>query len=254
MASHLKLLKSMNNFYSTSGEQPQKAPIQYKQIDCLLNPGTSTSWIDIVNKNPDLIRLFKALGPPPDANIINNKPNQLDPKEKILSTTPRLIPWSKLMPPFTEIENIYPEILNSFFYDCSYICPAIKNVYSRELSEQGWYRWVGPEPCLIVNLLINCKLTDHWIFSIAFHSFINDIDASNLSLTINGTNTKLDWLLGSSYQAIIPSNLFKVNENIDTCKVNICISTPQAYPSLNGDSRRLAFAIRTLSFQPLNLQ
>jgi len=254
MASLLKLLKSMNNFSSTSRAQPQKAPIQYKQIDCLLNPGTSTSWIDIVNKNPELKSLFKALGPPPDGNVINNKSDQIDPKEKILSTTPRLIPWSKPMSPITEIENIYPETSNSFFYDCSYISPAIKNVYSRELSEQGWYRWVGPEPCLIITLPINCKLIDQWIFSIAFHSFINDVDASSLSLTINGTNTRLDWLLGSSYQAIIPSDLFKDNENIDTYKVNICVSTPQAYPSLNGDSRRLAFAIRTLSFQPLNLQ
>ena len=243
----------MVNFNFTSGERPQKSPLQYKQIDCLLNPSTTISWTDIVNKNPKLESLFKSNGSHPDNHTVSNKPHKIDSREQKLVTESRLIPWSKPVNLIPKIENISSEPLNSFTYDCSYVSPAIKNIYSRELSEQGWYRWVGPEPCLIINLPINYQLSDQWIFSIAFHSFINDIDSANLSLVINDVNTRLDWLLESSYKAIITSSMLNSSENNGTQIVKIQVSIPQAYPSSIGDSRRLAFAIRTFSFLPLNL-
>ena len=142
--------------------------------------------------------------------------------------------------------------LKRFVYDCSYLSPYVSNVYKRERSVDGWYRWVGPDPFLIVRVPLAPTESENWLFTITFHAFLNDDDAKSIFFMVNEKSNCLKWLRGSTYQSKITSaNLYGTADSGKLAIPTLSISIPEARQPSERDQRILAFAISELSLTPV---
>ena len=121
----------------------------------------------------------------------------------------------------------------------------------REKSSNGWYRWVGPEPILKVNIPLNITQTEKWLFTITFHAFLNDSDTKSITFKVNEKNKPLEWIRGSTYQSKISSEELYGSVNPSNYELaSLSIAVPRARQVSAQDKRILAFAISKLTLIP----
>jgi hypothetical protein len=149
-----------------------------------------------------------------------------------------------------EIES-KPLRLTHFIYNCSYLSPFTKNLYTREHSAKGWYRWVGPDPVLEVRLPLAPTESDYWLFTVTFHAFLDESHSQKIIFKVNDKRKPLEWLEDSIYRSRIDaSELFGNTRTSEFTVVSLSIGVPTACRASEQDQRIIAFAIRELSLIP----
>jgi hypothetical protein len=223
-----------------------------KQISCLESPVNNQGWHEIVHHCPAALHCLVQVDPVSQQQNPAVDENDIDPGQPIneaLFDEP--IPWCDVMTDDGDVDIIKPFQLESFVYDCSYLSPFVGNVYSREQSVKGWYRWVGPDPRLVVRIPLAPAKAENWLFTATFHAFLDDAHAQSLGFEVNGKSKPLEWLEGSAYQCrISTADLYCNAKEGDVAVVSLSISVPEARQSSQEDQRLLAFAIRELTLVP----
>jgi hypothetical protein len=161
------------------------------------------------------------------------------------------IPWCKVDGHRQDDDENKPFQLERFVYDCSYLSPFVGNLYTREHSAKGWYRWVGPNPALEVRLPLAQVECEHWLFTATFHAFLDESHAKSITFEVNDKQKPLDWLEGSTYQSrITASEIYGNSHPSERAVVSLTIALPEALKASEQDQRVIAFAIRGLSLTP----
>ena len=223
-----------------------------KQTSCLQQPAHNRSWHDILQKYPGISLLLTETGAKSQSKatavdstaIKAGKANQRHP-------IGQSIPWCTSNLKQKDEEEKQQFQLKRFIYDCSYLSPFVSNLYTRERSAKGWYRWVGPNPGLEVRLPMAQDQCEHWLFTATFHAFLDESHANNITFDVNDKQKQLDWIEGSTYQSrITASELYGNARPCELAVVSITIALPEARKASEQDQRIIAFAIRGLSLTP----
>ena len=225
-----------------------------KQISCLVSPVRNQGWHEIAHHCPAALHcLVEAES---EQVIHEHEPaialqEEYDKKTSIGELIDAPIPWCEVCENDGDPDEGRPCQLERFFYDCSYMSPFVGNVYTREQSPEGWYRWVGPEPVLQIRLPLATVATEQWIFKATFHVFLEDSHSQQLHFQVNGKTKPLEWIKGSIYQSQIQSSeLYRSDRAGDVAIVSLAIYVPEARQASEEDQRLLAFAIRELTLFP----
>ena len=225
------------------------------QISCLQSPVCNQGWHEIVHSSPAALHcLVEAEGLAETqqedlaAELTAIQASEVARQEHVDD----LIPWCQIDGHQQDEHENKPFQLERFFYDCSYFTPFVSNLYSREYSAKGWYRWVGPNPALKVRLPLEQSECEHWLFKATFHSFLDESHAKKIAFEVNDKQKPLVWLEGSTYQSKIDSADLYGNTNPgELAVVLLSIAVPEARQAFELDQRILAFAIRELSLTPV---
>jgi hypothetical protein len=225
-----------------------------KQISCLGSPVRNQGWYEIVKHCPAALHCLVEAEPEPvslqtDLGVdIKEETNENSRFEQPIEVP---IPWCEVSKIDDDSDGGRPFRLKGFFYDCSYLSPFVGNVYAREQSARGWYRWVGPEPVLQIKLPLAPIDTEQWIFKVTFHAFLEDSHSQQLRFEVNGRTRPLEWIEESIYQSQIQSSeLYLGAKSGEVAIVLLVIGVPEARQTSETDQRFLAFAIRELTLLP----
>jgi hypothetical protein len=223
-----------------------------KQISCLESPVDNQGWHEITHHYPAVSHCLVEVGPismQPSLSVDKNVIDSDQQSSQALIDEP--IPWCDAWSDDGVEDDSKPFQLKRFVYDCSYLSPFVGNVYSREHSAKGWYRWVGPDPHLVVRLPLAPAETENWLFTATFHAFIDDAYAQSIGFEVNGNSKPLEWLEGSVYQSRITTfDLYRNAKPREVAVASLSISVPEARQGSEQDQRLLAFAIRELTLLP----
>lgn len=219
---------------------------------CLQSPNHHEGWSEIYHLYPQIRDLLIPLASD------NRDASDLllaDPILENLNVLPSALPirWSSGnqssgdLPAFTHLR------LTAFDYDCGATSPYVSNVYRREWSHDGWYRWVGPLPEL--RLLLPIDVYAHpWKLTIVIHAFACEENCHNLRLVVLGKQFPLVWLEGTTYTCEFkPADLVKAEQSsIKTTSslADIIIAAPPSVSPSDQDERLISFAIRKLTLTP----
>lgn len=157
-------------------------------------------------------------------------------RNRSLNNTCGMIPWQR-----SNLSEAKLRPLEMFDYDCSYLSPFLANVYGRECWESGWYRWVGPDPALVLHLPLNTE-KQNWHLNVEFHSFYDQEDSNTLKLLVNDRMLPIQWVRDTEYEA----NIGSVDKERALTTIRLAIARSHQ-PKEGGDQRQLAFSIRRLS-------
>lgn len=223
-----------------------------KQISCLQFPVNNQGWHEVVHYSPsalqclvEAVRAGEPEHPAPAGVHIAESTDEQRVKE---TTVVESIPWYTVDDGRHNKRDDEPFQLKRFVYDCSYLSPFVNNVYMREKSSKGWYRWVGPNPVLIVRLPLAPVEAEHWLFTVTFHAFLDEAHAKRITFRVNENSKPLEWLEGSTYQSKMTSaDLYGTAQPSEMAVPSLSISVPEARQASVQDQRILAFAIRELS-------
>jgi hypothetical protein len=225
-----------------------------KQISCLISPVRNQGWHEIIKNCPAALHCLVEAEPDPvprqtDLGVEIKEENNKNSSFEEQMDAP--IPWSEVTKSDDDSDDGGPFLLEYFFYDCSYLSPFVGNIYAREQSINGWYRWVGPEPVLQIKLPLALIDTEQWIFKATFHAFLEDSHSQQLRFEVNGKTKPLEWIEGSIYQSQIQSSELYVSDRAgEVAIVSLAIGVPEARQASEEDQRLLAFAIRELTLFP----
>jgi len=225
-----------------------------KQISCLQSPVCNQGWHEIVHSSPAALHclveaemLAETQQEDLAAEMTAIQASEVSRQEHVDDP----IPWCKVDGHQQDEDENKPFQLERFVYDCSYLSPFVCNLYTREHSAKGWYRWVGPSPALDVRLPLAQSECEHWLFKATFHAFLDESHAKNITFKVNDKQKPLDWLEGSTYQSRITALELYGNERpSELAVVSITIALPEARKASEQDQRIIAFAIRGLSLTP----
>jgi hypothetical protein len=221
-----------------------------KQISCLASPVRNQDWCEIVQHFPAALICLNKLESYPiplHSELATATPCKHTERQGIDEP----IPWCEISDDAETESDSRPFVLEAFFYDCSYLSPFVGNVYARERSENGWYRWVGPSPTLEIRLPLALVSTESWLLKVAFHAFHDDSHSQHICFEVNGNSKKLEWVEKSVYQSRIMSNELYLNTTPGkTNVVSMKISVPEAKQASEDDQRLLSFAIREITLFP----
>lgn len=231
----------------------EKRNLYLNQISCLESPAKNQNWHDIVHYSPSA------------SHCLSEATEFVEKAEKSLSfenfaiqsnqethqgSVDQPIPWCTADRQHFDKES-KPLMIKRFIYDCSYLSPFVSNLYTRELSDKGWYRWVGPDPYLEVRIPLARVESEHWLFTATFHAFVDESHAKCIVFEVNSQQKPLKWIEGSTYQSKIATSDLYANTNPKIpALVSMSIAVPGAHRASEQDQRILAFAIRRLSFTP----
>ena len=224
------------------------------QINCLLSPENNLGWHEVVQYSPSALQCLVNIarsGAPEHALSGEQIAISCDKQKVFDKPKDESIPWSTFDDKHKDNCKSESMYLKRFVYDCSYLSPYVGNVYKRERAADGWYRWVGPDPVLIVRVPLAPTESDHWLFTVTFHAFLNDDHAKNIIFKVNEKSNSLKWLRGSTYQSRITSaNLYGTADSGKLAIPTLSIAIPEARQPSERDQRILAFAISELSLAP----
>jgi hypothetical protein len=225
-----------------------------KQISCLVSPVRNHGWHEIAQHCPAALHCL--VEAEPELVFHEHEPaiaiqEENDQNTSIGEPIDVPIPWYEICESDDDPDDGRAFQLERFFYDCSYLSPFVGNVYAREQSAKGWYRWVGPEPVLQIKLPLAPVATEQWIFKATFHAFLEDSHSQELRFEVNGKTKPLEWIEGSIYQSQIQSSeLYRSDRAGEVAIVSLAIGVPEARQASEADQRLLAFAIRELTLFP----
>lgn len=225
-----------------------------KQISCLQTPVNNQGWHEIAHYSPAalscLVEAETAAESQTDHLAADTTPIKGE-RGTHLEPVDEPIPWCTADFDHQHEDESNPFQLKCFVYDCSYLSPFVRSLYSREQSAKGWYRWVGPDPVLEVRLPLAPAESMHWVFTATFHAFLDEAQAKDITFEVNNKRKPLDWLAGSTYQSRISSSELYGNAHPgELAVVSLSIAVPEARIASEQDQRLLAFAIRELSLTP----
>lgn len=225
-----------------------------KQISCLQSPVNNQGWHEVVHYSPSALQCLvetARAGEPQQATLAAasaDRPYEQRSEEKPVDEP---IPWCTVDDGHYDKHDDEPFQLKRFVYDCSYLSPFVSNVYMREKSAKGWYRWVGPDPVLVVRLPLAPAESEHWLFTATFHAFLDEAHAKSITFRVNEKSKNLEWLEGSTYQSKITSaDLYGTAQPSEIAVPSLSIAVPEPRQASEQDQRILAFAIRELSLTP----
>jgi hypothetical protein len=177
-----------------------------KQISCLQSPVCNQGWLEIVHNSPAALHCLveaKILAETQQEDLAVEmttiQARHLTSQEHVDDP----VPWCKVDGNQQDEDENKPFQLERFVYDCSYLSPFVSNLYTREHSVKGWYRWVGPNPSLEIRLPLAPTECEHWLFTATFHAFLNESHAQNITFEVNEKRKPLEWLEDSTYQSQI---------------------------------------------------
>ena len=222
------------------------------QEDCLRHPRSTKNWPNIVAHSSILSNLLRSSRSAElKSNTQTPELNKCNDPDSASHNHQVLIPWSDVESTMQDKSERCTVPINSFFYDCSYVSPFIRNIYSREYSHQGWYRWIGPKPVLEINLPCLRRDFKIWQFTIEFHSFLEEAQSKNIVFEANGLPMRLDWSSDLIYNSILDlSKLPHKQKGHDEYCLNLTISVPSARQASEQDKRQIAFAVRLITMKP----
>ena len=225
-----------------------------KQISCLQSPVNNQDWNEVVHYSPSALQFLAEIAiveKPEQAAFAVGPVASFDEQGVEEQTVDEPIPWCTVDAIHHDKHDDEPFQLKRFVYDCSYLSPFVRNVYMREKSAKGWYRWVGPDPVLVIRLPLAPAESEHWLFTATFHAFLDQAHAKSISFRVNEKSQSLEWLEGSTYQSKITSaDLYGTANPSVLAAVSLSIAVPEARRASEQDKRILAFAIRELSLTP----
>jgi hypothetical protein len=223
------------------------------QISCLESPANNKNWHDIIHCSPFASHCLSEA-----TEFVEKAEKSLSSENLAIQSNQEThqgsvdepIPWCTADRQHFDEEN-KPIMMKRFIYDCSYLSPFVSNLYTREQSDQGWYRWVGPDPYLEVRIPIARVESEHWLFTATFHAFVDESHAKCIVFEVDNQQKPLEWIEGSTYQSKISSSELYANTHPNSPAVlSMSIAVPGAHRASEQDQRILAFAIRRLSLTP----
>ncbi|QEY31802.1 hypothetical protein EVJ50_05610 [Synechococcus sp. RSCCF101] len=223
-----------------------------KQISCLQTPADNPAWHEIIHHSPGVSHSLVEVEPRFQSESISvHTESILTDQTNRQSQADEPIPWYPKSIDQQFGEESKPLCLRRFTYDCSYLSPFVGNLYSREPSAKGWYRWIGPNPILELRLPLAPDISENWLFTATFHAFTNEEHAECLAFEVNGHHKPLEWTGGSSYQCKLKAKDFlgtSISKGISVAIISLSI--PASRQASESDQRIIAFAIRYLSLVP----
>jgi hypothetical protein len=228
--------------------------LHLKQISCLQSPVFNQGWHEIVQYFPAALQGLveeEILAEVKQEALAAKFTNIQAWQAKRQDHEGDSIPWCKIDGHQQGENENKPFQLKSFVYDCSYVSPFVSNLYTREHSAMGWYRWVGPNPALEVRLPLAPAECEHWLFTATFHAFLDETHAKNITFKVHGKQKPFAWIEGLTYQSRISAlELFGNANPTDLAVILLSIALPEARKASEQDQRMIAFAIRELSLTP----
>ena len=225
------------------------------QFSCLLKPRHNHDWRNVIDAFPEIKSL-----------IVNNAhvdttshdatveplPEQHQRVEDGNLVSTQSIPWSTSFQSSKRPEADRSRLLPSFEYDCSYVTPLMTNLYGREWSEDGWYRWVGPDPWIELLLPLDWQAAEEWKVLLKLHGFASEENSSNLQIAIDTLQYPLSWIEGATYQCTFKLNAQAADLSTEAGPrpTKIVLSAPPARAVNENDQRLLSFALRSITITP----
>ena len=232
-----------------------KQNLYLKQISCLKSPINNHGWNEILSYYPaclDCLVESREVSEPeflPSAKKTVFS-SDLQSKEEKLFDEP--IVWCTSDGNYLDRREDESFQLKRFVYDCSYLSPFVSNVYMRENSTNGWYRWVGPDPILLMRLPLAPAESENWVFTATFHTFLDEEHSKNITFKVNERRQSMKWVKGLTYQANITStDLYGNVSPRESALSTLSISIPEARKANEPDQRMLAFSFFELSLIPV---
>jgi hypothetical protein len=226
-----------------------------KQISCLQSPVNNQGWYEVVHYSPSALQCLAETaipGEPQQAAFAAAPAASSDEQGVEEKTVNEPIPWCTVDDGHHDKDDDdEPFHLKRFVYDCSYLSPFVSNVHMREKSANGWFRWVGPDPVLVVRLPLAPAESEYWLFTATIHAFLDEAHANSITFRVNEKSYALEWLDDSTYQSKITSaDLYGTAGPSGLAVPKLSIAVPEARQASEQDQRILAFAIRELSLTP----
>lgn len=228
--------------------------LHLKQISCLQSPVNNQAWQEIAKYSPAVLDCLvenRADREPEQPDLPALATSSLREQISRQDLTSDDIPWWSI-DESRQDEHVNGSLqLKRFFYDCSYLSPFVRNVYRREQSAKGWYRWVGPDPALNMMIPLSPAESEHWMFTVTFHAFLDESHSNCVSFQVNDRFLPLEWVGDSSYQCRFPAaHLYRDAHPGKSTLASLTISVPEARQASEQDQRIIAFAFRELLLIP----
>lgn len=226
------------------------------RLNCLQSPLSSSSWSLIGQIYPHIKDLLVDYSPLSCVGTTQATESLLDVsqvKTEQGEAAPTLpIQWHVVTPKGQDKSRELYTNLQFFDYDCSSVSPFVSNVYRREWSNEGWYRWIGPQEELAINVPIDLLLASQWKLTVVIHAFASEENCANLKLLVGSKQYPLSWVEDKTYTCQFESLGVEQPKRADKTNpyIKISLSAPPVKSPSANDHRLISFAIRRITLIP----